>query len=67
MEEAPKCALFEGTIDRLIDEHDNKNMSKTDRDVSLLKRFLQRKVELRNIIEIPLAQLTHLPDQIFAS
>lgn len=36
--------------DHLIDEQDNRNtIAKTDRAVSLLKTFVQRKVELRNV------------------
>ena len=39
----PRYALLEGTIDEFIDEQENKNTrAKTDRDVSLLKPFLQR-------------------------
>ena len=43
MEEVvPRFALLEGTIDDFIDEQENKNTStKTDRDVNLLKPFLQ--------------------------
>ena len=33
---------------------------KTDRDVSLLKHFLQGKAELRNFEEVPPAQLNEL-------
>ena len=39
----PEFTPLEGTIDDFIDEQENKNTSaKTDRDVSLLKLFLQR-------------------------
>ena len=49
MEEVPRFALLEGTIHDFIDEHENKSTRvKSDRDVSLLKPFLHRKVELRN-------------------
>ena len=43
MEEVvPRFALLEGTIDEFIDEQENKNTrAKTDRDVNLLKPFLQ--------------------------
>lgn len=60
-EEVPRFVLLEGTIDDLIDEQENKNTSaKTDRNVSLLKTFLQREEELRNVEEIPPAQLSEL-------
>ena len=40
----PKFALLEGTVDDFIDEQENKNMrAKTDRDIILLKTFLQTK------------------------
>ena len=53
--------LLEGTIDEFIDEQENKNTkAKTHRDVSLLKPLLQRKVELRNVEEIPPTQLNEL-------
>ena len=59
MEEVPRFALLEGVIADFIDEQENKNTRvKTDRDVSLLKPFLQRKVELRNVNEIAPAQLS---------
>lgn len=59
--EVPRFVLLEGTIDDLIDEQENKNKSaKTDRSVSLLKTFLQRHEELRNVEEIPPAQLNEL-------
>ena len=48
------AALLEGTIDDFIDEQENRNTrAKTDRDVNLLKTFLQRKIELRNVEEMP--------------
>ena len=60
-EEVPRFALLEGTTDHLSDDQENNNMrAKTDREVSLLKPFLQRKVELRNVGEIPPAQLNEL-------
>lgn len=60
-EEVPRFVLLEGTIDDLIDEQENKNTrAKTDRNVSLLKTFLQREEELRNVEEIPPAQLNEL-------
>ena len=60
-EEVPRFVLLEGTIDDLIDEQENKNTSaKADRNVSLLKTFLQREEELRNVEEIPPAQLNEL-------
>lgn len=60
-EEVPRFALFEGKIDDFIHEQENENTrAKTDRDVSLIKTFLQRKVELRNVEEIPPAQLNEL-------
>ena len=63
--EVPKCVLLEGTINRPVDEQDNKNTgAKTDRDVSLLKPFLQRKVELRDVEEIPPAQLSELLSEL---
>ena len=63
-EEVPRFALLEGTIDDFIDEQENKNTkAKTDRDVTLLKTFLQRKEELRNVEEIPPAQLNELQSE----
>ena len=60
-EEVPRFVLLEGTMDDLIDEQENKNTrAKTDRNVSLLKTFLQREEELRNVEEIPPAQLNEL-------
>ena len=60
-EEVPRFAFLEGTIVNLIDDQENNNMrAKTGRDVSLLKPFLQRQVELRNVEEIPSAQLNEL-------
>ena len=60
-EEVPRFALPKGTIDDFVDEQGNKNTrAKTDGDVGLLKPFLQRKVELRNIEKIPPAQLNEL-------
>ena len=59
-EEVPRFALLEGTIDDFIDDFEQENKTtraKTDRDVNLLKTFLQRKVELRNVEEISPAQL----------
>ena len=45
MEEVSRSALLEGTIDDFIDEQENKNTrAKTDGKVSLLKSFLQRKI-----------------------
>lgn len=59
--EVPRFILLEGTIDDLIDEQKNKNTSaKTDRNAILLKTFLQREEELRNVEEIPPAQLNEL-------
>ena len=55
-EEVPRFSLLEGTIDAkddFIDEKENKNRkAKTERDVSLLKTYLQMKVELRNVKEV---------------
>ena len=55
-EEVPWFSLLEGTIDAkddFIDEKENKNRrAKTERDVSLLKTYLQMKVELRNVEEV---------------
>ena len=63
--EVLRCAFREGTINHPIDEQDNKNTgAKPDRDVSLLKPFLQRKVELRNFEEIPLAKLSELLSEL---
>ena len=60
-EEVPRFVLLERTIDDFTDEQENKNTSaKTDRNVSLLKTFLQREEELRNVEEIPPAQLSEL-------
>lgn len=57
-EEMPRFALLVGTIDDFEGEQENKNTrARTDREESLLKTFLQRKVELNNVEEIPLAQL----------
>ena len=57
----PRSVLLEGTTDDLIDEQENKNTSaKTHRNVSLLKTFLQREEELRNVEEIPSTQLNEL-------
>ena len=48
------AALLEGTIDDFTDEQENRNTrAKTDRDVNLLKTSLQRKIELRNVEEMP--------------
>ena len=48
------AALLEGTIDDFIDEQENRNTrAKTDRDVNLLKTSLQRKIEFRNVEEMP--------------
>ena len=48
------AALLEGTIDDFTDEQENRNTrAKTDRDVNLLKTSLQRKMELRNVEEMP--------------
>lgn len=59
--EVPRSVLLEGTTDDLIDEQENKNTSaKTHRNVSLLKTFLQREEELRNVEEIPSTQLNEL-------
>ena len=53
MEEVPRFALSEGLIDDFIDEQEKKNTrAKSDGDVSLLKPFLQRKVELKKVEEI---------------
>ena len=61
MEEFPRCNLLEVTIYDFIDEQVKKNTrAKNDRDVSLLKNFMQRQVELRNFDEIPPAQLNEL-------
>ena len=61
MEEVPRFAFLEGTIDDFVDEQEMKNTrAKPDRDVSPLKPFLQRTVELRNIEEIAPAQLNEL-------
>ena len=62
LEEVPRFALLEGTIiDDFKDEQENKTTrAKIDREVSLLKPFLQKKVELRNVEEIPPAQLNEL-------
>ena len=50
----PRFSFLEGTIDDVIDEQENKNTrTKTDRDVNLLKTSLQRKIELRNVEEMP--------------
>ena len=58
----PRFALLEGTVDDFIDEQlKNKSArAKTDRDVSLLKTFLHRKEELKNVEEIPPAQFNEL-------
>ena len=61
MTEVLRFALLEGTIDDFVDEQENKNTrAKTDRHASLLKPFLQRKVALRNVKEMPPAQLNEL-------
>ena len=61
MKEVLRFALLEGTIDDFVDEQENKNTrAKTDRHASLLKPFLQRKVALRNVKEMPPAQLNEL-------
>ena len=53
MVEVPRFALLERAIDDFIDEQVNKNTrAKTDGDINLLKPFLQRKVELRNVEEM---------------
>lgn len=57
-EEMPRFALLVLTIDDFEDEQENKNTrARTEREESLLKTFLQRKVELSNVEEITLAQL----------
>ena len=57
-EEIPRFALHEGTMDDFIDDQENKNTrAKTDRDIILLKTFLQTKGESRNVEEIPPANL----------
>lgn len=44
-----------------MDEQENKNSrAKTNRDVSLLKTLLQRKVDFRNVEKIPPALLNEL-------
>ena len=53
--------FFKRTIDDFVDEQENKNKrAKTDGDAGLLKPFLQREVELRNIEKIPPDQLNEL-------
>ena len=53
--------FFKRTIDDFVDGQENKNTrAKTDGDVGLLKPFLQREVELRNIEKIPPDQLHEL-------
>ena len=47
-EEVPRFALLEGLIDDFIDEQEKKKHG----DVSLLKPFLQRRLELRKVEEI---------------
>ena len=59
--EVPRFAPLEGTIDDFKDDQEIKNTrAKSDRDVDLMKPFLQRKVELRNVEEIPPVQLNQL-------
>ena len=61
MEEVQRFAPLEGTIDDFKDDQEIKNTrAKSDRDVNLMKPFLQRKVELRNVEEIPPVQLNQL-------
>ena len=58
--EEPRFALLEGTIEDIIHVQESKNTTaKTDRDVSILNTFLQRKVDLRNV-----AQLNELQSEI---
>ncbi|XP_031568117.1 uncharacterized protein KIAA1958-like [Actinia tenebrosa] len=60
-EEMPRFALLEGTVDDFIYEQENKNtQAKTNRDVKLLKVFLQSKKEHREVENIPPAELNEL-------
>ena len=60
MEEVPRFAPLERRDD-FMDEQENKNSrAKTNRDVSLLKTLLQRKVDFRNVEKIPPALLNEL-------
>ena len=53
-----RFVLLEGTIDDFTDEQENKNTrAKFNLDVSLIKTFLRRKAELRNVDEIPPADI----------
>ena len=54
----PRFTLLEETVDDFIDNQENKNTrAKTDRDIILLRKFLQTKGESRNVVEIPPANL----------
>ena len=45
-EDMPRFTLLEGTVDDFIDDQENKNTrAKTDRDIILLKAFLQTNVD----------------------
>ena len=56
--EMPWFALLQGTVDDFIDDQENKNTrAKTNRDIILLKTFLQTKGESKNVEEIPPANL----------
>ena len=59
-EEVPRFALREGTIDDFIDEQEKKHERKNRQRRKPAKPFLQRKVKLRNVEEIPPAQLNVL-------
>ena len=57
----PRFALLEGTVDDFIDDQENKNTrTKIDRDIILLKTFLQTKGESRNVEKISPAKLDEL-------
>lgn len=59
--EGSRFSLLEETTDDFIDEQENKNSrANTDRDESLVKTFLQRKIKFSNIEEILLPQLKEL-------
>lgn len=65
VEKGARFSLLEGTTDDFIDKQENKNSrANTDRDESLVKTFLQRKIKFSNIEKILLAQLKELLSEL---
>ena len=60
-EELPRFAVLDGSIDDFIDDQENKNTrAKTDRDINLLRAFLEAKQEQREVQNIPVPELNEL-------